>query len=68
MQLKTPREEQVFAAAVAFTAVRGLAANRVRHDCNTLAEAESVAAGYGDGRTMIYAVDATGASAHIKNG
>ena len=67
MTFKTPREEQVIAAAVAYTAVRGVLSNRVRIDCASLQEAEEAAASYGDGRTMIYAVDANGGAAHIKN-
>ena len=67
MTFTTPREEQVIADAVAFTAVRGVKSNRVRVDCTTMAEAERVAAEFGDGRTMIYAVDETGGAAHIKN-
>ena len=67
MQHTTPREADVFSGAVQFTAVRGLAASRIRRECATLEEAESVAREYGDGRTMIYAIDAMGGCAHIKN-
>jgi len=67
MEFKTPREDAIFTAAVYFTAVRGVLSNRVRHECGSFEEAEEIALQYGDGRTMIYAIDETGGCAHICN-
>ena len=62
----TTHEAKCLAEADHFTAVRGrnpFTRTRSRHA--TLEEAQ--AAGLGDGRTMIYAVTATGSAAHICN-
>lgn len=57
------------ATATHFVAVRGRTpAQRVRYEVRTLDAAKAIGAGYGDGRTMIYAVNALGNSAHICNG
>ena len=53
--------------AASFTAVRGLGARRVRTEHETLDDALTEEARYGDGRTMIYAITAAGNSAHIRN-
>ena len=53
--------------AETFTAVRGFGARRTREDFASLADAEKYAAGFGDGRTMLYAVTRDGMSAHIAN-
>lgn len=63
-----PHEEFCLATAVLFTAVRGASPkSRVRYDVKTLDAAKAVGASYGDGRTMIYAINALGNSAHICN-
>jgi hypothetical protein len=51
--------------AVYFTAVRGLPSTRTRIEHATIDAAKAEAPG--DGRTMIYAITATGLSAHICN-
>lgn len=53
--------------AAHFVAVRGRGAQRTREQVATLADARAYATGFGDGRTMIYAVTAAGNSAHIEN-
>ena len=60
-------EAACLANAVSFTAVRGRAVARVRHDFPCMADALAYASGFGDGKTMIYAVTDTGSSAHITN-
>lgn len=51
-----------------FTAVRGRTVrDRTRARFETMQGAEDFAASFGDGRTMIYAISATGNAAHIKN-
>jgi hypothetical protein len=67
MEFTTPREKHVYENAVAFTAVRGRGVHRIRTECGTLEEAFNRAAEFGDGRTMIYAIDALGGNAHICN-
>ena len=42
-------------------------AGRTRETFPTMTEAEAFAVGFGDRRTMVYAVTAEGRSAHIKN-
>lgn len=64
---QTTYEADCLANAVSFTAVRGLGAKRQREDHPTLEAARAAAAKYGDRRTMIYAITATGQSAHIEN-
>ena len=64
----TGHEAFCFENADHFVAVRGRTPqSRSRATFATLAEAEVYAAGFGDRRTMIYAVTALGLSAHIKN-
>jgi len=64
----TPHEQNVLNAAAYFTAVRGRQVrNRTRVVFPSMAEAVAYAKGYGDGRTMIYAVTAEGRDAHIRN-
>jgi hypothetical protein len=64
---QNPHEAMCLATATHFTACRGYGNNRVRYDCKTMDEAVAVGEGFGDGRTMIYAVNALGNSAHIRN-
>jgi len=65
---QTPHEQNVLNAATYFTAVRGRQVrNRTRVVFPSMAEAVAYAKGYGDGRTMIYAVTAEGRDAHIMN-
>jgi len=67
VDFKTPHERAVFERAVLFTAVRGLKASRTREEFPSLEDAVAYGAEFGDRRTMIYAVDDLGASAHICN-
>jgi hypothetical protein len=54
--------------ATHFVAVRGRTPlQRVRYEVASLDAAKAIAEGYGDKRTMIYAVNALGNSAHICN-
>ena len=53
--------------AVSFTAVRGRGYNRTRAEFATYDDAVEHAAGFGDNRTMIYAVTGAGMTAHITN-
>ena len=64
-----PHETFCLANAAYFTAVRGglRGAEKIKHTCKDMAEADEFAGRYKDGRTMIYAVTADGHSAHIKN-
>lgn len=61
------REAEVLAAAVKFTAIRGRRPRQSREEFSTMEAAEKYAEQFGDGLTMIYAIDDTEASAHIKN-
>ena len=65
--MTNPHETFCTNNATSFTAVRGFGRNRTRTDHATRAEAEEMAAKYGDGRTMIYAITEAGNSAHICN-
>jgi len=67
VDFKTPHERAVFERAVLFTAVRGLKASRTREEFGSLNEAIAYASTFGDGRTMVYAVDDLGNAAHIFN-
>ena len=63
-----PHESFCLETATHFVAVRGRTpTQRVRYEVETMAAAKAIGAGYGDGRTMIYAVNAVGNSAHICN-
>lgn len=64
---QTTYEADCLAAAVSFTAVRGLGAKRKREEHPSLEAARAAAKVYGDGKTMIYAITALGQSAHIEN-
>jgi hypothetical protein len=65
---ENPHEAMCLATATHFVAVRGRQpSKRVRYDVPSLAAAKAIGAEYGDGRTMIYAVNALGNSAHICN-
>lgn len=67
MNKMTSHEEFCLEAADHFSAVRGRGAQRIRKDFPTMDEAKKYAAEFGDGRTMIYAITASGNSAHIIN-
>lgn len=62
---RTERELDIIANAVEWTCVRGVRSNRTvtRHATHNDALIHAIQ----DGRTMIYAVDAKGESAHVEN-
>ena len=65
---ENPHEAFCLATATHFAAVRGRQpSQRVRYEVQSLEAAKAIGAGYGDGRTMIYAINALGNSAHICN-
>ena len=65
---ENPHEAMCLITATHFVAVRGRQpSKRVKYQVATIAEAMAVGSGFGDGRTMIYAVNALGNSAHICN-
>ena len=67
-QTENPHEAMCLATATHFAAVRGRQPlQRVRYEVTSLEAAKAIGAGYGDGRTMIYAINALGNSAHICN-
>lgn len=65
--MKNPHETFCLETATHFVAVRGRGNNRTRQDCATMEIAEAYGADFGDKRTMVYAVNANGNSAHIRN-
>lgn len=67
MTKMTSHEEYCLAAADHFSAVRGRGAQRTRKDFPTMEDAKKYAEEFGDKRTMIYAITASGNSAHIIN-
>ena len=70
MRDPTPRsdhEQNCIDAADHFTAVRGRGERRTVVKCANWKAAKEQAQKFDDGRTMIYAVTADGASAHIEN-
>ena len=65
---ENPHEAFCLKTATHFVAVRGRTpAQRVRYQADSLDAAKAIGAGFGDGRTMVYAVNALGNSAHICN-
>ena len=68
MTTLTSHEQFCLDTADYFTAIRGRTpASRTRKEFATIDEAAEYAAGFGDGKTMIYAITETGNSAHICN-
>ena len=65
--MTNPHETFCLNTATHFVAVRGRGAQRTRKDCPTRDVAKAYAAEFGDKRTMVYAVNALGNSAHICN-
>jgi len=65
--MTNPHETFCLNTATHFVAVRGRGQQRTRKDCATMDDAKAYAATYGDKRTMVYAVNALGNSAHICN-
>ena len=67
MNFQTPHEKFCFETATHFIAVRGRGAKRTRERFSGFQESVNYASSFNDGRTMIYAVNALGNSAHICN-
>ena len=67
MRNQTSHEKFCIDTATHFSAVRGFGAKRSRHDFTTFGDALEHADETGDGRTMIYAINDLGNSAHICN-
>jgi len=66
--MTNPHETFCLNTATHFVAVRGRTpTTRTRKDCATMDEAKAYGATYGDKRTMVYAVNSHGNSAHICN-
>ncbi len=63
-----PHEQFCLSTATHFAAVRGrMMGNRTRETFDTLDAAIAYAGTFSDGRTMIYAINELGNSAHIRN-
>jgi len=67
MQFQTTHEKMCLDTATSFSAVRGFATNRTRKDFTIFGDALEYADKIGDGRTMLYAINDLGNSAHICN-
>lgn len=69
MTFDNPHEQFCFDTATHFSAVRGriAAGTRTREFFKTLDAAKAYGETYGDKRTMIYAVNSLGNSAHVCN-
>ncbi len=67
MQFTNPHEQFCFDTATSFTTVRGFGRNRTRAEFSTFGDALEHADDLADGRTMIYAINDLGNSAHICN-
>lgn len=69
MTFNNPHEQFCFDTATHFSAVRGriAAGTRTREFFETLDAAKDYAKTHGDGRTMVYAINHLGNSAHIMN-
>jgi hypothetical protein len=67
MNFQTPHEKMCFETATSFSAVRGRGEQRTRETFNTFSDVLEHADNTGDGRTMIYAINEMGNSAHICN-
>jgi len=67
VQFQTPHERMCFETATHFSAVRGRGSRRTRADFLTFGDALDHADLFEDGKTMIYAINDLGDSAHICN-
>ena len=67
MHFEDTHSQFCFDTAIYFTAVRGFGRNRTRNDFTKYADAIRYADTYQDTRTMIYAVNDLGNSAHLHN-
>jgi|TARA_B100000497_G_C7602942_1_gene362218 hypothetical protein len=67
MKFTTSYEETIFNTATHFVAVRRVAGIKTRAEFKALNEAKEYGTSFGDNRTMVYAVNELGSSAHICN-
>lgn len=67
MTFTNTHEQFCFDTAVEFSAVRGFGTKRTRKNFTQYQDAIKYAQTYGDKRTMIYAINAIGNSAHLLN-
>lgn len=67
MNFATRYEEKIFNEATHFVAVRRISGIKTRAEFKGLDEAKEYGTSFGDKRTMIYAVNEIGSSAHICN-
>jgi len=67
VHFQTPHEQFCFETATGFNAVRGRGVSRIKETFSTFASALEYADQYVDGRTMLYAINDMGNSAHICN-
>jgi hypothetical protein len=67
MTFTNTHEQFCFDTAVEFSAVRGFGGKRTRKNFTQYQDAIKYAQTYGDKRTMIYAINAIGNSAHLLN-
>lgn len=67
MKFTTSYEETIFNEAIYFAAVRRVAGIKTRAEFKALNEAKEYGTSFGDNRTMVYAVNKLGCSAHICN-
>lgn len=67
MNFINPHEKHCFETATSFSAIRGMGSKRIRADFNTFDAAKEYAAQFSDKRTMVYAINDDGLSAHICN-
>jgi hypothetical protein len=67
MKFTTSYEETIFNAATHFVAVRRVSGIKTRAEFKALDEAKEYGTSFGDNRTMVYAVNELGCSAHICN-
>ena len=66
-KFQTPHEKFCFETATHFVAVRGRGEHRTRETFEHFGDALEHSETWDDGRTMLYAVNAMGNSAHICN-
>ena len=66
-KIQTPHEQFCFDTATHFTACRGIGVSRTKRTFDTWPDAVTYAKSHGDGRTMLYAINDLGNSAHVGN-
>jgi hypothetical protein len=66
-QTLNPHQEHCLQNAAYFTGVRVCGRTRSRETFQTIEDARKYGQGFGDRRTMVYAITADGRDAHIEN-